>query len=426
MKVAAMLLLLPLVLGALERVNLLKNAGFEREDETWHSYTGMTRPPVAYDSAKANAHDPERAFTGSFSASVDTRARPGDDNLPLMFFDSAVVIQGLQIPKTMSDLDSLILRMKMIPRELNYKLTFVFGVSLSFDLGESFWKWCIYSFHGPAVNPGLDGTHRKVLNFDAPDDTSWLEYRRLPSTDWLGKGIRPTSVLDSIAVVSYGAHDYWLGQKVYWDDVRLMGYADYDVGVKEILSGDSLREDTPYIPQARIKNFGRGNAEFSVVAEIWDDETQVYYDSLPWSLAGDTEDIVSFADFTPDHPAPYILTIRTVMEPDECDEDDQLSKFLIYTGIAEPVTHPDAITFEIESLSTIRYSLPYATHVSLKIYDVSGRLVSKLVDGEVAPGVHELRWTGKDDVNRRCASGVYFVRFTADQYKASKKMVLIK
>jgi len=114
------------------------------------------------------------------------------------------------------------------------------------------------------------------------------------------------------------------------------------------------------------------------------------------------------------------------MEPDECDEDDELSKPLIYTGIEEPVTHPDAITLEIESLSTIRYSLPYATHVSLKVYDVVGRLVNKLVDEEVAPGVHTLQWTGKDDVNRRCASGVYFVRFTAGDYQASKKMVLIK
>ncbi|MEA3310876.1 MAG: hypothetical protein U9Q76_01520 [candidate division WOR-3 bacterium] len=33
---------------------------------------------------------------------------------------------------------------------------------------------------------------------------------------------------------------------------------------------------------------------------------------------------------------------------------------------------------------------------------------------------------GRDDINRRCASGVYFVRFATDQYKASKKMVLIK
>jgi len=420
MKVAAMLLLLPLVLGALERVNLLKNAGFEREDEAWHAYTGMTRPPVAYDSAKANAHDPERAFTGSFSASVDTRTRPGDDDLPLMFFDSAVVIQGLQIPKTMSDLDSLIWRMKIIPRELNYKLTAVFGVSLSFDRSESFWKWCRYSFHGPAVNPGLDGTHRKVLNFDAPDDTSWLEYRRLPSTDWLGKGILPTSVLDSIAIVSYGGY-YWLGQKVYWDDVQLMGYADYDVGVKEILSGDSIQPSMIYIPEARIKNFGRENApEFYVIAEVWEEETRIYYDSLPWSLDSDTEDIVSFKELILEPPLvpQYTLTIRTVMEPDECDEDDQLSKFLIYTGIAEAPT-TDHMTLEVRSLTTplrVAYSLPYAESGTLTLYDAAGRKIERLT----------IRGSGEVSFSTTLPSGVYFVRLESADLTITRKAVLLR
>jgi len=76
--------------------------------------------------------------------------------------------------------------------------------------------------------------------------------------------------------------------------------------------------------------------------------------------------------------------------------------------------------------ATIRYSLPYATHVSLKVYDVSGRMVTRLVDGQVDPGVHELRWEGKDNLNRKCPSGVYFVRYQADEYQAAKKMVLIK
>jgi len=52
--------------------------------------------------------------------------------------------------------------------------------------------------------------------------------------------------------------------------------------------------------------------------------------------------------------------------------------------------------------------------------------VTRLVDGKVRPGVHELKWSGKDNVNRKCPAGVYFVRFATDQYKASKKMVLIK
>lgn len=76
--------------------------------------------------------------------------------------------------------------------------------------------------------------------------------------------------------------------------------------------------------------------------------------------------------------------------------------------------------------ATIRYSLPYATHVSLKVYDITGRLVSRLVDEDVPPGVHTLCWEGRDKINRRCASGVYFVRLEADKYTASKKIVLLK
>ncbi len=84
--------------------------------------------------------------------------------------------------------------------------------------------------------------------------------------------------------------------------------------------------------------------------------------------------------------------------------------------------HPNPFT----DAATIKYSLPYATHVSLKVYDVAGRQVAKLVDEEVLPGVHTLRWEGRDNINRRCASGVYFVRLETEKYVASKKMVLVK
>ena len=76
--------------------------------------------------------------------------------------------------------------------------------------------------------------------------------------------------------------------------------------------------------------------------------------------------------------------------------------------------------------ATISYALPYETNVSLKVYDISGRLVNKLVSGKVPAGVHSVRWTGLDQVNRKCSAGVYFVRFEAGDYQASKKMVMIK
>lgn len=92
----------------------------------------------------------------------------------------------------------------------------------------------------------------------------------------------------------------------------------------------------------------------------------------------------------------------------------------IELSLSEPVPNPFSDVVEIT------YSLPLSLVVNLKIYDITGRLVSKLVDGEVTSGVHTLRWEGRDDANRRCAAGVYFVRFETDDFVATKKMVLLK
>ena len=56
-------------------------------------------------------------------------------------------------------------------------------------------------------------------------------------------------------------------------------------------------------------------------------------------------------------------------------------------------------------VTTIRYSIPQAGTVSLRIYDVLGRKVATLVDQEVAEGTYEARWDASG-----IASGIYFAR----------------
>ena len=60
--------------------------------------------------------------------------------------------------------------------------------------------------------------------------------------------------------------------------------------------------------------------------------------------------------------------------------------------------------------TTILLAMRQAGPASVKIYDVQGRLVKTLVDGNLAAGRHELRWTGVDDTGRSMPSGVYVVR----------------
>lgn len=77
------------------------------------------------------------------------------------------------------------------------------------------------------------------------------------------------------------------------------------------------------------------------------------------------------------------------------------------------------------------HNAPIAVHteeanVSLRIYDVSGRLVRTMVDGFEPSGTRTVSWSGNDDQGRSVASGTYFYQLTAPSSTEKKKMVLIK
>jgi len=73
---------------------------------------------------------------------------------------------------------------------------------------------------------------------------------------------------------------------------------------------------------------------------------------------------------------------------------------------------------------SIRYSLSTEGRVTLRVHDLTGRVVRTLADGVVRPGRYSLRWNGTDDRGRELARGVYFCRFTAGDYRTTEKLVL--
>lgn len=74
----------------------------------------------------------------------------------------------------------------------------------------------------------------------------------------------------------------------------------------------------------------------------------------------------------------------------------------------------------------ISFVLKDAGNVSLKVYDVTGRTVKTLVDGERNAGVHTVTWDGTDATGASAASGIYFYRIEFDGYTEARKMVLMK
>jgi hypothetical protein len=77
--------------------------------------------------------------------------------------------------------------------------------------------------------------------------------------------------------------------------------------------------------------------------------------------------------------------------------------------------------------TTISFTLPAGSAVRLEIYDVSGRLVARLVgDERMSAGPHEVAWNGRDDSGRAASSGIYIYRLVAEKETLSRKMVLLR
>ncbi|GAB4130210.1 MAG: hypothetical protein Fur0015_04080 [Ignavibacteriales bacterium] len=76
--------------------------------------------------------------------------------------------------------------------------------------------------------------------------------------------------------------------------------------------------------------------------------------------------------------------------------------------------------------TSIRFSVPEASIVSIRIYDMLGQEIKTLVNKEFSAGTFTLNWKGDDNFGRKVSSGTYIYRVVNGNNVATKKMVLLK
>ena len=76
--------------------------------------------------------------------------------------------------------------------------------------------------------------------------------------------------------------------------------------------------------------------------------------------------------------------------------------------------------------TTISYSLPLNCHVTITIYDISGREIITLRKENETAGYRSITWDGQDKNGSIVHSGVYIYNILTDKYRASKKMLFLK
>jgi len=75
--------------------------------------------------------------------------------------------------------------------------------------------------------------------------------------------------------------------------------------------------------------------------------------------------------------------------------------------------------------TTLHYTLPRRSTVSLEVYDVRGRLVRALQSGSFAAGDHEAYWDGRAMSGTRAGAGVYFVRLATGAHAATQRRFVL-
>jgi len=79
-----------------------------------------------------------------------------------------------------------------------------------------------------------------------------------------------------------------------------------------------------------------------------------------------------------------------------------------------------------DNSTTIYYSLPEQSVVSLKIYDINGRLIKILYEGLQPEGNYSIAWNGKDDAGNQTSAGMYLVKLSTDTFNQTMKLCRIK
>jgi len=97
----------------------------------------------------------------------------------------------------------------------------------------------------------------------------------------------------------------------------------------------------------------------------------------------------------------------------EVNDDFLLSPYIL--TISQNYPNP------FNAQTTIQYSLSEQSDVTIEIYDIVGRKVDGINEGEKPAGEHQLVWNASDH-----PSGVYFYRIQAGDYAETKKMVLLR
>ena len=83
-------------------------------------------------------------------------------------------------------------------------------------------------------------------------------------------------------------------------------------------------------------------------------------------------------------------------------------------------------TISFSSAVVINYGIEKRGRVSLRIYDITGKMVKELVNKRVGPGNYTVTWDGTNSNGKKVRNGHYFVNLESDKLSRREKVIVIQ
>ena len=254
-------------------------------------------------------------------------------------------------------------------------------------------------------NLKVSNNHYTFLKFDIP--------QILDSLNALFINLTP-SIIDSVpgGVILYKINNIEWNEKLNENNIGLIDFGNF-TPLDTIFSFQENVELSinikPFIVQGGLHSFALGSADSSDNISFYSKENLI--------LRGEFNSTVPF------HNSGYATNYKVWPSISFLLEENlSIDNKLLPNAFALHQNYPNPFNPK----TVIRYDLPKESTVKILIYDMLGRLVTTLADSKHSSGFKQVHWDATNRFGKKVSAGLYLYTIQAEEFRQTKKMVLLK